>query len=170
MTPSAELSNRPAVGRAAHGRTVAPGEITPTHPAAPSRLRPAPPAPVPPLAPPVRRRQVETPARYLVDQASRQVQAVRPPALRYGRAMCVVAAVTLAVVAGLSWTGQGASPSVPARTVIVQVGAGETVWDVAHRVAPQYDASAVVAQIRQLNGLVGSAVEPGEQLRVPDGR
>jgi hypothetical protein len=102
------------------------------------------------------------------------MRAVRSPAGRYGQVMSVVvaAAVTLAVIAGLSWIGQGTSPgpSVPGRTVVVQVGAGETVWDVAQRVAPRFDERAVVERIRQLNGLAGSAVEPGQQLRVPDGR
>jgi hypothetical protein len=49
------------------------------------------------------------------------------------------------------------------------VGAGETVWDVAQRVAPRSDQRAVVQRIRQLNGIVGSAVVPGQQLHVPDG-
>jgi len=44
------------------------------------------------------------------------------------------------------------------------------VWDVAARVAPQSDQGAVVERIRQLNGLVGSAVNPGQQLQVPAGR
>jgi hypothetical protein len=80
------------------------------------------------------------------------------------------AAVALAVVGGLGWIGQGASPGVPAETAVIRVGAGETVWDVARRVAPQSDQRAVVERIRQLNGLVGSAITPGQQLQVPDGR
>ncbi|MGH3794427.1 MAG: LysM peptidoglycan-binding domain-containing protein [Pseudonocardiaceae bacterium] len=85
-------------------------------------------------------------------------------------------AVTLAVVGALDLLGQTASTEVPARTAVpaetavVRVGAGETVWDVARRVAPESDPRAVVDQIRQLNRMVGSAVEPGEQLQVPDGR
>ncbi|MGH3673635.1 MAG: LysM peptidoglycan-binding domain-containing protein [Pseudonocardiaceae bacterium] len=163
MKASAELRTRPAVRIAARGATMAP-----------SGLRPAPPAPVPPLAPPTRQRQVDSPACYLADSASLPARAVRPLAWWYGQVMRVVvaAALTLGVVAGLSWLGQGTSPgpSVPGRTVIVQVGAGETVWDVAQRVAPRFDQRAVVEQIRHLNGLVASAVEPGQQLRVPDGR
>lgn len=85
------------------------------------------------------------------------------------------AIVTLAVVGGLAWMGQGWSgPSVrletPARTAVIRVGAGETVWDVARRVAPQSDQTAVVERIRQLNGIVASDILPGQQLRVPDGR
>jgi hypothetical protein len=89
----------------------------------------------------------------------------------------VVAAVvvTLAVVAALGWLGPAAGPgagtgAVPVQTSVVQVGAGETVWDVAQRVAPGSDPRAVVDRIRRLNNMVGSAVEPGQRLRVPDGR
>jgi LysM domain-containing protein len=80
------------------------------------------------------------------------------------------ATVTLAVVGGLSWLGQGAPPRVPANTVRVQVGAGETIWDIARRIAPRSDQRAVVERIRQLNHILGSAVSPGQQLQVPDGR
>lgn len=80
------------------------------------------------------------------------------------------ATVTLAVVGGLGWIGQGAHPRVPANTVVVEVGAGETIWDIAQRVAPRADQRAVVERIRQLNHIVGSAVSPGQQVQVPDGR
>ncbi|HWR48724.1 MAG TPA: LysM peptidoglycan-binding domain-containing protein [Pseudonocardiaceae bacterium] len=99
-------------------------------------------------------------------------QAARPPALRSSRVAGVAAAatVTLAVVGGLGWLGQSASPAIPAETAVIRVGAGETVWDVAHRVAPQSDQRAVVERIRQLNGIVGSAITPGQQLQVPHGQ
>jgi hypothetical protein len=98
--------------------------------------------------------------------------AARLPALRTGRLASVVAAatVTVAVVGGLGWIGQGASPGIPAETAVIRVGGGETLWDVARRVAPQSDQRAVVRQIRELNGIVGSAIEPGQLLQVPDGR
>lgn len=84
--------------------------------------------------------------------------------------LVVAAALTLAVVAGLGWLGQGGGERVPADTAIVRVGAGETIWDVAQRVAPESDPRAVVARIRQLNRIEGSALQPGQQLLVPDGR
>jgi hypothetical protein len=147
MTASARLHNRPAAGR----EKIVP--IVRTVPAAAlTRHRPAPPAPVVPLTPPVG-----------VVEAAPQ---------RSGQLTRLVAAaiVTLTVVAGLAWIGHGTSPGIPAPTTVVQVGAGETEWDVARRVAPHYDQRAVVERIRQLNGLVGSAVQPGQQLQVPDGR
>jgi hypothetical protein len=80
------------------------------------------------------------------------------------------AAVMVAVVVGgLEWTASDAPPAIPAGTAVTRVGAGETVWDVARRVAPRSDQRAVVQRIRQLNGMVSSAVAPGQQLWVPDG-
>jgi predicted Zn-dependent protease len=84
--------------------------------------------------------------------------------------LLVAVAVTLAVVAGLGWLVQGSDPAVPQRTSVTRVGAGETVWDVAARVAPQSDQRAVVDRIRRLNGLTNAEVVPDQQLQVPDGR
>ncbi|MGH3899118.1 MAG: LysM peptidoglycan-binding domain-containing protein [Pseudonocardiaceae bacterium] len=78
--------------------------------------------------------------------------------------------VALAAVGGLGWIGQAPGPGIPSQTVLVRVGAGETVWDVAQRVAPKSDQRAVVERIRQLNGMADSAIQPGQQLQVPDGR
>jgi hypothetical protein len=100
-------------------------------------------------------------------------EAGRPPALRSGWAtrLVVAATTTLAVVSGLAGIGNGTPhEGIPAETVTIQVGAGETLWDVAQRVAPQSDQRAVVDRIRQLNGIMGSAVQPGQLLQVPDGR
>jgi predicted Zn-dependent protease len=78
--------------------------------------------------------------------------------------------VTLLVIVGLGWLGQRPDPAVPQQTAVVRVGAGETIWDVAARVAPQSDQRAVVDQIRKLNRLADSEVVPDQQLQVPDGR
>ncbi len=84
-------------------------------------------------------------------------------------ALLTVVVVTFAVVCGLALLGQAAASrsEVPQETSVVRVGAGETVWDVAERVAPGSDVRAVVARIRELNGMTDSAVEPGVPLRVP---
>lgn len=101
-------------------------------------------------------------------------QAVLPRQRRSGPSvtahLVAAGAVTLVLIGGLGWLSRPAGAELPQETAIVRVGAGETVWDVAQRVAPSSDPQAVVARIRQLNGLVGSAVEPGQQLEVPDGR
>jgi Tfp pilus assembly protein FimV len=84
----------------------------------------------------------------------------------------IAGVVTFTVVCGLAVLGQVAAggPGVPATTAVVQVGAGETVWDVARRVAPDAATPAVVQRIRELNAMAGSELRPGQQLRVPDGR
>lgn len=80
--------------------------------------------------------------------------------------------VTFAVVCGLVALGWAAAArsEVPPQTSVVRVGAGETVRDVAERVAPGSDVQAVTARIRALDDMSGSAVEPGTPLLVPDGR
>ncbi|MDQ3899089.1 MAG: LysM peptidoglycan-binding domain-containing protein [Actinomycetota bacterium] len=122
-----------------------------------ARPRPALPAPLPPAPVP--------PAPGLPAVAS-------PQAPRPGRVVALSATVivTLSVVAGLSWLGQGTDSAMPGRTAVVRVGAGETVWDVAARVAPRSDPRAVVERIVQLNGLRDAEVVPDQQLQVPDGR
>jgi hypothetical protein len=161
MTAPAQLGDWPA----ARSEKVVSRDARPLRLAVSTQPLPAPPAPTPPLAlaPPARGRRLACPARR---------EAACPPALRSSRVARVVAAatLTLAVVGGLGWIGQAASPGLPAKTMVIRVGAGETVWDVARRVAPQSDQHAVVERIRQLNGIVGSAMTPGQQLQVPDGR
>jgi hypothetical protein len=95
-----------------------------------------------------------------------------PSALQVSRAgkLAAVAIVTLLVIAGLGWLGQRSDPAIPQRTAVVRVGAGETIWDVAARVAPQSEQRAVVDRIRNLNHLTDSKVVPDQQLQVPDGR
>jgi hypothetical protein len=83
--------------------------------------------------------------------------------------LATAATVTLAVIGSLGWIGQAPGPGVPEETAVIRVGAGETVWDVAQRVAPKSDQHAVVERIRQLNGMASSAIQPGQQLQVPYG-
>lgn len=101
-----------------------------------------------------------------------RAQAEHLPAPRQPQLVHLLAAVavTLAVTVALGWLGQLADAGIPAETAVVRVGAGETVWDVAQRVAPESDLPTVVQRIRELNGMTGSAVQPGQQLQVPDGR
>jgi len=90
------------------------------------------------------------------------------------RAAHLVLAVvaTAAVMCGLGAAGYvaGGASAVPSPTAVVQVGAGETVWDVADRVAPGSERPAVVQRIRELNDMAGSELRPGQALLVPDGR
>ncbi|MGH3907276.1 MAG: LysM peptidoglycan-binding domain-containing protein [Pseudonocardiaceae bacterium] len=130
---------------------------------APATLRTRPTTAGPTTSPPI-----ATPA----PSACGRVQAGHLPAPRQPRVVHLVTAVavTLAVTVALGWLGQLADAGIPAETAVVRVGAGETVWDVAQRVAPESDPPTVVQRIRELNGMTGSAVQPGQQLQVPDGR
>ncbi len=168
MTAPAQLSNQAA----ARDPEVGSSGARPVRHTTLTRSLPAPPVPVPPVAPPVRgylappaRRQLRGPA---VDGA--QVARTRAPRPNKVVRVAAAATVTLALVGGLGWIGQPPDPGVPAQTAVIEVGAGETVWDVAQRVAPKSDQREVVERIRQLNGLAGSAVQPGQQLQVPDRR
>lgn len=166
MTAPAQLSNRPA----ARDAEVGPAVARPLRRATPTRSLPAPPAPVLPSAPPVREHVAPSARQRLRSPAVGAAKAARTRTSRPSKVVRVAAAatVTLAVVGGLGWIGQPPGPGVPAETTVIRVGAGETVWDVAQRVAPKSDQRAVVERIRQLNGLTGSAVAPGQQLQVPD--
>lgn len=59
--------------------------------------------------------------------------------------------------------------SVPPRTIQVQMQAGQTLWGLAGRFAPDGDRQAVVQRIVRLNALDGSAARVGQSLVVPVG-
>jgi predicted Zn-dependent protease len=81
-----------------------------------------------------------------------------------GVAVCL-AVVGLAVLANLS----SPASTVPQRTAVVRVEPGESLLQLAERVAPGSDPSAVVDRIMALNGLTGSALRAGQPLTVPIG-
>ena len=101
--------------------------------------------------------------------------AVPPAVVRRRRVVAaavlgVLFGVLLGVLVALVSPAGGAAAPVPAGTAVAVVGAGESLSDVAVRVAPGADAGAVVVRIRELNGLDGadgSAVAPGRPLVVP---
>ncbi|GAA1454482.1 LysM peptidoglycan-binding domain-containing protein [Nesterenkonia lacusekhoensis] len=49
----------------------------------------------------------------------------------------------------------------------VQVGAGDTLWDVASQVDSDQDIRELIGQIAELNGLESSELQPGQTLYVP---
>lgn len=69
-------------------------------------------------------------------------------------------------VVGLGALADSVAPMVPSTTKVVRVLPGENLWELAGRVAPNSDPSAVVDRIRELNGVDG-AVQPGQPLTVP---
>ena len=78
----------------------------------------------------------------------------------------VVAAVAFVAVVGLGMLASSVAPSVPSTTKVVRVLPGESLWELAGRVAPDSDPSAVVERIEELNGVEGG-VHAGQPLTVP---
>ncbi|MGH3879275.1 MAG: LysM peptidoglycan-binding domain-containing protein [Actinophytocola sp.] len=115
------------------------------------------------MAPPTRRQVAGAPR-----TVPRAACAPRRPRLPVSWLLAVAGVVCLAVV-GLG-TLSGAGPaSVPDRTAVVRVEPGESLWELAGRVAPGSDTTAVVERIRDLNGGLGDGVTPGQPLTVPSG-
>jgi nucleoid-associated protein YgaU len=55
----------------------------------------------------------------------------------------------------------------PASSTAVVVRAGDTLWSIAHTVAPDRDPRGVVAALRARNHLSSAALRPGQRLAVP---
>jgi hypothetical protein len=136
--------------------------------------------------------QVRTVAR---PAAARRVQASRRPAggpIRHRgtgvlmsrashrrRPITPVTTVLLALVAaGITvWLGLvaqfggvvGESAAVPDQLAVIQVQTGESLQQVAHRVAPEAPVSQVVDRIRELNQLESVALDAGQTLIAPIG-
>lgn len=116
-----------------------------------------------PGRPPTRRRVAGAP-RVL----ARRSCAPRGPRLSLVWGLAVASVACVAVV-GLGALASSTAPSVPSTTKVVRVLPGESLWELAERVAPSSDPSAVVDRIRELNGVDGG-VHPGQPLTVPFSR
>jgi LysM domain len=115
------------------------------------------------VGPPTRRRVAGAP-RVIARQVCRPRQRISLPVLlTLGAAMC------LAVV-GLGLLSGATAESVPTRTEIVHVQPGESLSDLATRMAPESDPDAVVDRIRELNTSLADGLRPGQPLRVPSER
>lgn len=81
-------------------------------------------------------------------------------------AALVVTAVAVGVLAtsGVASAGRDARPAVVTTHVVLP---GETLWELAERVAPGSDPRDVVARIVELNGLEGAGVRAGTRLVLP---
>jgi len=113
-----------------------------------------------PGRPPTRRRVAGAP-RVL----ARRPCDVPEPRLSPVWVLAVASAAFVAVV-GLGMLATSMAPAVPSTTKVVRVLPGESLWELAGRVAPDADPSAVVDRIRELNDVEG-AVQPGQPLTVP---
>lgn len=58
-------------------------------------------------------------------------------------------------------------PLVAPETASVVVEQGDSLWNIAQRLAPEKDPRDVVHEIRELNGLPGNLIHPGQVLLVP---
>jgi len=94
------------------------------------------------------------------------------PAKTVGLAL-IAAAITvwLGVVAQFGGVvgKSDSSTSVPTEFAVVQVQTGETLQQVAHRVAPDAPVARVVDSIRDLNKLESASVDAGQTLIAPVG-
>lgn len=113
-----------------------------------------------PQRPPTRRRVAGAP-RVL----ARTVCAPRRPRLSLVWVLGV-ASVACAAVVGLGTLSSALTPPIPEETTVIRVKLGENLWELAGRVAPDSDPSAVVDRIRELNG-IETTIHPGQPLTVP---
>jgi LysM domain-containing protein len=99
---------------------------------------------------------------------------VEPPLrlTRRGRAVVLVLFVLLASLASavLFTTASRADQPVTGPPPTVVVEPGDTLWDLAARVMPGRDGDAAVAELRRLNGLRDSVLQPGQTLILPRSR
>lgn len=106
------------------------------------------------------------------------VTALRPPRDAAGlapvrlthRGVVVLTLLVLAVSAGLVWLAAASAPHAaapPTSPGAVTVQAGDTLWSIATRVAPQRDPRAEVAALQKRNGLADVALVPGQVLQIP---
>jgi hypothetical protein len=95
----------------------------------------------------------------------------RAPAVGWLDSVLVAVVVAAAVVvAGLGMLADLARQvGVPSTSGVVRVREGESLWQVARRVAPSADPGAVAARIVELNNLSAPAVHPGQALLSPVG-
>ena len=98
---------------------------------------------------------------------------VRAPQVRLtrrGRLVVFTGALLLVLALGVLW-GSGSvateQPGTADPTLVVQVEAGDTLYDIAARVTTDGDVAAMVEQIEDLNRLDTSVVYAGQKLRVP---
>ncbi len=97
---------------------------------------------------------------------------VRLKITRRGRLVVAFALASLAF--SIAWLGLGGSALATdsagtGEFQYVTVQSGQSLWDLAHSIAPNADPRDVIAELSTLNGIEGSVIHPGEQLAIPQG-
>ena len=106
-------------------------------------------------------------------RTARPARAPRPAGVRLTRRgrfvgvllfLVVLMAVLTVYGSHSAATGEAGTP-VPTRTV--EVGAGDTLWDIASETAEPGHVREMVHQIQELNALTGSGLHVGQEIAVP---
>jgi LysM repeat protein len=116
-----------------------------------------------------RRPRVEPPA-PLATVTQLHVPADAAPLRLTRRGVVVVAALVAALAFGILALAARSAPGAPgpaAHTASVTVRAGDSLWSIATRVAPDRDPRAEIEALQRVNHLDGVTVVPGQVLRVP---
>jgi len=116
-------------------------------------------------------RPAVAPMRYpgtgvLMSRASHRRRPITPATTVVLALIASAITVWLGLVAQFGGVFGGEAP-VPGRLAVIQVQTGETLQQVAHRVAPEAPVGQVVERIRELNRLDSVALEAGQTLIAP---
>ncbi|MFG1929822.1 LysM peptidoglycan-binding domain-containing protein [Mycobacterium sp. NPDC048908] len=120
---------------------------------------------------PCSKRPATAPMRYrgtgvMISRASHRRRPITPATTVFLALIAAGITVWLGLVAQFGGVSGGDAP-VPARLAVVQVQTGETLQQVAHRVAPDAPVAQVVDRIRELNQLDSVALDAGQTLIAP---
>ncbi|MCB0895949.1 MAG: LysM peptidoglycan-binding domain-containing protein [Nocardioides sp.] len=91
---------------------------------------------------------------------------------RRGRLVVVALAVLTVLAVGVLFASGSVAtdePGTPEPTRVVQVGVGDTLWDIAAGLAGDGDTRAMIDRIEELNALDSGMVVAGQKLVVPIG-
>jgi LysM repeat protein len=107
----------------------------------------------------------------LMSRASHRRRPITPAATVVLALIAAAITVWLGLVAQLGAPVDAAdtTTSVPSRLAVVQVQSGESLQQLAQRIAPDAPTGAMVDQIRELNELDSAAVDAGQTLIAPVG-
>ena len=111
-----------------------------------------------------------------VDRAGAVMSPAEVRLTRRGRLARSVVVVLLLVASALLLMGRvvgaparadGSVGQAPILTQSVVVEQGDSLWNIAQRLAPSQDPRAVIQEIRELNALRSNLIQPGQVLLVP---